>query len=157
MQSLITAKWIQVTLFCLGVLIVLFSVFLVGVTVGERKSRHFEDWSRNYPGMFIEAATSVPAIDRPSPGLRIDPRRVTVPLPHGIFGTVISVSDRSLIVQGKDHIEQTIIVTNKTSLRAGPNAINLFFIKPNAQVGVFGEPNAQGQIEAKLIRLFSQP
>lgn len=157
MQSLITVKWIQVTLFCLGIFIILFSVFLGGVTIGERKARHFDNWSRNYPSMFPRMYDPLESPNRLMPGMGLSPRRAPMPFPHGIFGTVISTSTGSLVVQGKDHIEQTILVTDKTIIRAGRDTASFSLIKQNAEVGVFGEPNAQGQIEAKLIRLFSQP
>lgn len=139
----------QRLLIACGILLVLVAVFTLGVRVGERKARHFSGWYENYGRMLPPPR----GFERE----RRAPMRAPMPSGHGVFGKVISISGNSLIIAGKEGMEQNVIVTSSTTIRIGNEDIapeSLPSPLPNTDAAVFGAPNAQGQIEARLIRLF---
>ncbi len=73
---------------------------------------------------------------------------------HGVFGKILSVSGSTLVVQGKDNVEQNVLVSTSTVIRVGREQGSLADIHADNQAAVFGTPNDQGQIDARLIRLF---
>lgn len=143
-------------LIVLGVLVILCGTFTLGLRVGERKAGHFSGWERGYRGMMPMMRWGAGRQDdRFSPMMR-----PLFPNGHGVFGNVLSVSDSSLVIQGKDGIEQTVLVTSSTTIRVGQETVALKDIPKDLsklQASAFGAPNAAGQIEARLIRLFTQP
>ncbi|MDP3794105.1 MAG: hypothetical protein Q8R07_05165, partial [Candidatus Uhrbacteria bacterium] len=130
-------KYILTILVSLGALILLLGAFSAGVHVGERRIRH---WLFNPHQNFR--------------GGRSPFERPLFPAGHGVFGKILSVSGSILVVQGKDRVEQDVLVTTSTMIRVGREEGSLANIRVDGQAAVFGSPNDQGQIEARLIRLF---
>ena len=147
MQELFKAKWFQYSLAVLGLLIIVIWSFTVGVGVGERKARHFSNWAQNYDRMF-DPRHDDRKPQQPPPG-----PMGNLPDAHGAFGKILSVSGSSIVIQGKDNLEQNILVTSSTEIRYGRERGTLQDLKPDTDAAVFGAPNNQGQIEARLIRL----
>lgn len=143
MPDFIRSKAFIMVLACIGALAVCLGIFMLGVNVGERKARHFSGWCENYDRMFM-----------PKRGPRGDIPFAPPPMPgaHGVFGKVLSVSDGSIVVQGKDGVEQNVLVTSSTEIRIGRERGTIQDIKADSEAAVFGAPNEQGQIEARLIR-----
>jgi hypothetical protein len=127
-------------------MILLLGAFAGGVTVGERKARHFSNFSENYNHMFGPRHIG--------PGDRLPFGMPMLPEGHGVFGKVISVSGSNLVINGKDNVEQNVTVASSTAIRIGREDGTLADILPDTDVAVFGAPNDQGQIEARLIRIF---
>lgn len=146
MQHFLHSTTIQRVLIVLGVLVILCGTFSLGLRIGERKAGHFSGWERGYRGMM--------------PMMRRGTDRPLFPNGHGVFGNVLSISDNSLVIQGRDGIEQTVLVTSSTTIRVGRETVELKDISKDLtklQASAFGAPNASGQVEARLIRLFNQP
>jgi hypothetical protein len=148
MSEFLKSRLFKVILICLGALILLIGSFSLGVTVGERKARHFSGFVENYGRMFPEQRRGPPENMPFAP----------LPLPdtHGVFGKVLSVSGQSLVVQGRDGMEQNVLVTSSTEIRIGRDRGTIQDVKPDADASVFGAANDKGQIEARLIRLFAK-
>jgi len=72
---------------------------------------------------------------------------------YGASGKIVKVALPSLVVASSDNTEKTILINNKTIIRQFRDAINSSSLKVGDSVVILGEPNAQAQIEAKLIRL----
>ncbi len=146
MQPTIPSKRLRLVIGTLAALILLCLAFMLGTKAGERRSRHFCNWSEHYPEMM-----------RPPRGGRgsFMPTR-PMPLPHGVFGRVLSATGTTLLIEGKDHFEQAVLIGTSTAIRTDRGVATSTDIQANMQVGVFGSPNAQGQIEAYLIRLFPE-
>lgn len=133
---------------------VLLFVFKVGVFVGYKKAQFSYRWGENYQRNFAG----------PRRGFLGDIKRgfgdKDFINAHGTFGEIIKIdtatsSEKSiLIVKGKDDAEKTIIVSNKTIIVKGRDAVKIDDIKVDAIIAVIGSPNEQGQIEARLIRVF---
>lgn len=153
MNSFSSSPTMQRLLIGLSALIILIGTFALGVNLGERKARHFSGWYENYGGMFHEHTPSMPKLGQPFPS--------RMPDAHGVFGKILSVSDTNFVIQGKDGIEQNVLVTSSTVIRIGNERTNMTDLHEeeilNLNAAAFGAPNGRGQIEARLIRLFTQP
>ncbi|TSA56386.1 hypothetical protein D4R42_03625 [bacterium] len=139
-------KWIIIGLAGFAVIILIFSA---GMFIGGMKARFsyrwaeeyhrnfagpqvgfFGDWQRDLPGgNFIES--------------------------HGVFGEIIELNDSGFVAKGRENIEIVIVIMDDTIIKRDGIAI-----KDGLKVGdlavIIGSPNQQGQIEAKLIRIFNQ-
>jgi hypothetical protein len=119
--------------------------FSLGLSIGERKIRHTNAWCQNYGALFQPRPSLIPG--RPF-------MHELLPPAHGVFGTILSVSQNQLVIQGKDGIEQNVEVTSSTRIRVDRNEGTFIDLQPQSTVSVLGAPNAGGQIEAHLIRVF---
>lgn len=145
MQTVITSKTVQIALGVVAVLILMCVSFLAGAKCSERRMRHFSNWSNHYPDMML-----------PHRGMRVMEfrGRPPMPLPNGVFGRVLSATGTNLIIEGRDHFEQNVLINASTTIRTERGTASIADIQPEMEVGVFGMPNEQGQIDARLIRLF---
>jgi len=73
---------------------------------------------------------------------------------HGAFGEIIQIDDSGLVVKGRGDVEKVIIATQDTTIQEGRETIKKEELKVGDQVVIIGSPNKEGQIEAKLIRVF---
>jgi hypothetical protein len=154
MSTLLQSTTTQRVLIALGALVVLCGTFALGVHIGERRAGYASGWERGYRHMmpigrgFDRRESNVQPMMPP-----------LFPNGHGVFGNVLSVSNDSLVIQGKDGIEQTVLVTTSTTIRVGTETVGIKDIPKDLtklQASAFGTPNASGQVEARLIRLFTQ-
>jgi len=138
------SKVFRMTLYVFGILLIAIFIFQVGVIVGFHKAsyeRASEDNYSNNLGLTDHQrfAGMMPEI---------------FPDAHGAIGKVIDTSHPPLItVEDKDGTEKAVLVTNDTILRKMRGTATASDLTPNTMVVVLGSPNAQGQIEAKLIRI----
>jgi len=138
--------------------IALFAVFLlvfkIGVFVGYKKAQFSYRWGENYQRNFAGPRRGF--FGNIKRGFE-DKDFINA---HGTFGEIIKIdtatsSEKSiLIVKGKDDAEKTIIISNKTIIIKGRDAVKSNDIKVDDRIAVIGSPNEQGQIEARLIRVF---
>ena len=135
----------SVLLSALVVLVLLISAFWMGTVVGERRARHYQGWS-NHHRPFMPMMRE----PRPFPPMRLP---VRPPSGNGVFGRVTSRSDTRLTITDRGGLEQTVLVTSSTAIRINDRTANVSDIQENEEVSVFGMPTAQGQIDARLIRL----
>ena len=138
-------------LIALGILIVLLFVFKTGVLVGYKKAQFSYRWGENYHRNF----------GGPRGGFLMDMRRSFGDKSdfinaHGTFGVVIKVDENTIVVKGKDDAEKTVVVSSTTIIESRREQLKVSNIKTDDQIVVIGSPNEQGQIEAKLIRIFQQ-
>jgi hypothetical protein len=152
MPQFIHSRIIIIALATLATLAILAGVFQLGVSVGERKSRHFTRWFENYDRNLMPPGSRRPGPNMPPGGMPMP----MLPNAHGVFGKILSVSDNSLIIQGKDNVEQNVIITSSTAIRIDRGVGTIQDLKPETEVSVLGAPNEQGQIQARLIRLFNK-
>lgn len=129
-----------------GLITVLFVMgsFWLGLAIGERRAQHFGGWCDSYRQAFLPPGRA--RVSMPMSGL---------PNPHGVFGRVVSRSGRTLVIQGNDDIDQSVLVTSSTPIRIGDRNGGLEDIYPEAQVAVFGIPSPSGQIVAHLVRVLT--
>jgi len=73
---------------------------------------------------------------------------------HGVAGTIISISDNSIIIKDKDNKENTISVNDGTVINQGRDTIKIGDLKNDVEIVVIGKPGDDGVIAAELIRVF---
>lgn len=76
---------------------------------------------------------------------------------HGVFGQIIKIDGQTLVIKGQDNVERVVLVKSDTSIRRLGEDIKLDNLKTNEFVTIIGDPNDQGQIEAKFIRVMPYP
>lgn len=137
-------KWIIVGL--LAFVMVVF-VFSAGIWVGGAKAKYSYRWAENYHknfggprGGFLDDLRSFPHGDLIEG--------------HGAFGEIIELNDLGFIIRGRNDVEKIIIITEDTVTRKGRETVENG-LKVGDNVTIIGSPNEEGQIEAKLIRVFN--
>jgi hypothetical protein len=146
------SKLVQGIIIGIVVVIVLLSVFAVGVRVGDRRAQfvgNFGDkFDRNFrgPGMMDNNGGGMFGLD-----LKDD--REMDPNSHGAVGQILTIDSSKIVVSGSDNLEKIILINKNTLVREFQTEKNLQDLKVGDSIVVIGSPNGQGQIEAKLIRI----
>ena len=137
-------KWIIIGL---AGFVVLVLVFGAGMKVGALKARYSYRWAENYHRNFAG----------PRGGFFSDwrnfPRGEYINA-HGVFGSIIKIDDNTIVAKGRDDVEKTVLVSDNTIIQKGRETVKLSDLKADESIVIIGSPNEQGQIEAKLIRVF---
>jgi len=135
-------KWLIIGLAGLAIIVLIFGA---GVFVGGLKAKFSCHWAENYHKNFAG----------PKNGFMEDWRKIP-PMPgdliesHGAFGEIIEMQENSFVMKGRENIEKVVLIKPDTIInKKGELAVG-------DQVVVIGSPNDNGQIEAKLIRIFSK-
>lgn len=138
-------------------LIILLIGFKAGMFVGFKKANFSFKWGENYhknfggpPGGFLRDFQGRDFIEgRGDLGqiIKID----------SIVSTSTSASTLSLIIKGRGDVEKIILVKDDAVIKSVRANIKPADLKVDDYIVVIGEPNDQGQIEAKLIRLSPLP
>lgn len=138
-------KWVIIGLVGFAVLIL---VFGAGVKVGTLKARYSYQWADNYHKNFAG----------PRGGFFGDWRRFPAGDfigGHGAFGEIIELNDSGFVIRGRADVEKIVVITEDTAIKKGQETIE-DGLQVGDRVTIIGSPNEEGQIEAKLIRLFSE-
>lgn len=151
-KEVVDSKWFKGTILTILGVIVLALVFSAGIGIGYRKANFSYQWGDNYHKMF--GGPSQGFMRQMPPPLEQMGMRDEFINPHGTAGSVIKVDGANLIIKGNDNIEKTILVSDKTVIRSGRQDIKAADLKVGDMTVTIGEPNDQGQINAKLIRVF---
>lgn len=137
-------KWIIIGIL-ITIIVLLF--FSLGMFVGFKKANFSFMWGENYHrnfagprGGFLEDFMGRDFIDS-----------------HGVFGQIIKIDESTIAIKDKDGVEKIILVNNDTTIKSPGGDIKIGDLRVNDIVVVIGDPNASGQIEAKLIRLMPPP
>jgi len=139
-------KWVIIVIIGFVVVALIFSV---GMLVGGMKARFSYRWAESYHKNFAG----------PQEGFFGDWRQLP-PFPgdfiesHGTFGQIIKIEGDTLVIKGRGDVEKVFLVTEKTIIQSGRKDIRISDLKVDDQVVIIGSPNEEGQIEAKLIRVF---
>ncbi len=136
-------KWVIVGLAGLAAVVLIFGA---GVFVGGMKARFSYRWAESYHknfagprGGFLDDWRKFPAGDFISG--------------HGAFGEIIEIKDNGFVIKGRENIEKVVIINQETTIAKGRETIK-DGLKVGDRVVIIGSPNDEGQIEARLIRLF---
>ncbi len=79
------------------------------------------------------------------------------PNAHGATGKILKLEAPNIIVEGRDNIEKVILINDKTKIQEGKMTVGSDDLRADDFVVVIGNPNNQGVIEAKLIRIVPSP
>jgi len=139
-------KWVIIGVVSFVIVVLIFGI---GMFVGGMKARFSYRWAESYHENFAG----------PQGGFFGD-WRAPIPFPgdfiesHGTFGQIIKIEGNTLIIKGRGDVEKVVLVTEKTIIQSGRKDIKILDLKVDDQVVIIGSPNEQGQIEARLIRVF---
>jgi uncharacterized membrane protein len=148
MSNFLESKKVRVVLWILGGLIVLFVVFGLGITVGYDRAGFAAGFDQNYYQNFYGASPGG------SIGMMAPPMPVAI---HGVVGTVIDLGTSTISVKDQQNNEQSVEVSPGTDIRNGNGNIMIGDMVVGDIIAVIGEPNNQGQIAARFIRIISAP
>jgi hypothetical protein len=123
----------------IGILILVLLIFSAGVAVGFHKASFGQTWEENYEQNF-GTRPGRPAFENS-------------PNASGAVGKIIKLSLPTMIVQDKEGAEKVVLIKDDTQIQKMRTGIMGSDLKLDDFVIVIGTPDAQGQIEAKLIRV----
>ncbi len=127
----------------IAALIIILIVFKLGMVVGERKAEFTFHWGDNYHRNF----------GGPREGFMKGFNDRDFIDANGTFGQIIKIDNSNLVVKGRDDIEKVILLDDKTVIKSLNETIKSSDLKVDDYIVTIGEPNDQGQIAAKLIRV----
>ncbi len=147
-KKLVTSEVTLIVLACLAGIFVLLGVFRLGVVVGHRQANFACQWSDNYTRIFGPPQALPMMHDFMRDGFMHG---------GGIMGSIIKIDGQNLVIKGEDGAEKSVLIDDKTILRQAQDDIKASDLKVDDKVTVIGQPDSQGQIDAKLIRVFENP
>jgi hypothetical protein len=142
-KKFFNSKTFKTTLSLIIGLIVLLLVFYAGIIVGFKKADFSFQWGENYHRNF----------GGPQRGVFGDFRGNDFIDAYGVFGQIIKIDNSTLVIKGSDNVEKIVLIKNDTVINRFRDNIKISDLQINDSIVVIGQPNNQGQIEAKLIRL----
>ena len=137
------SKSFKITSWVIIGLIVILLIFRAGTLVGFRKANFSYKWGENYHRNFAG----------PRGGFFKEFNDKDFIEANGIFGQIIKIDGPTLVIKGRNNVEEIVIVKDNTAIKHFTETIKLTDLKVNDYIVVIGEPNNAGQIEAKLIRI----
>jgi len=127
----------------IGAFVVLLFVFGAGMLVGFKKADFSFKWGENYHQNF----------GGPKRGILNNFSGNDFISGHGVFGRIIKIDDSTLVIDDRQDIEKIVVIRNDTIIKKFQETIKLTDLKVNDYIIVIGEPNSDGQTEAKFIRV----
>jgi len=133
----------------LGLAIIGLIIFQAGIAVGQHRSnftnRFGDNFERNFRG--------------PEKGMMPQgfPGEDLLPSGYGAVGEIINIALPNIIVAGPDNLEKTIVIGTDTLIREFQTELTSSDLQIGDHIITLGEPNDEGQINAKLIRLLPPP
>ncbi len=146
MSNFLESKRVRAVLWILSGLIVLFVVFGLGIAVGYERAGFAAGFDRNYYQIFFGGPPGGPI------GMMAPPMQGAI---HGVVGTVIDVGTSTISVTDQKNNEQSVAVSSGTVIRDGDSDSAIGDIAVGDQIAVIGEPDSNGQIGARFIRILS--
>lgn len=161
-----SSKKLKIASIIAGSIVAALVIFVAGVNVGIHKAKFSYKFGENYERNFMNPGMMNPGgpngqMGMGQPGFpdRIAnfPDRVegkNFRNPHGISGTIISISDNSLVIKDKDNKENSVAISDQTVIKSGRDDIKISDLKTNDQIVVIGKPGDDGKVNADFIRIF---
>lgn len=173
-NKIFESKTFRSVILIIGVVIVALLIFSCGMFVGFKKANFSNRFAENYRRDFGD----------PRGGMMREFSGRDLPTPHGVAGTIVKIelADDSataplqpsanssmpqskttppapklaatLVVQGQDNIEKTVLVTDFTRISKNRDTLKPADLKAGDKITIIGRPSDLGQIEARLIRIF---
>ena len=144
-KKIFESKTSNKILIAIGVAIIIVLIFSAGISVGFHRASFGRAWGDNYEHNF---------------GMRPGNMmfgRDNFPNSHGTTGKIIKIELPTIIVQDKNLTEKTVLIKNDTQIQEMREKVIINDLKIDDFIVVVGNPNEQGQIEAKLIRIMPFP
>lgn len=144
-ERILQSKLFRGVIVGVGICTIALIIFAGGVAIGGRKALFACKWNENYNRNFGGRAGFFPPEPPPFRGHMVGA--------HGVLGSIVSVLEDSIVVQGKDGIERNIMISDDTNIRRDNAKADRNALKIGDAVMVFGEPDDSGRIKAVMIRI----
>jgi hypothetical protein len=153
-------KKIVVITTVIGLFLLLLISFAAGVSVGFHKANFSSRFGENYERNFMGPRPDMMGHEFGPAGMMREKVGDFVGRGmrngHGIAGTIISISDNSIVIKDRDNKENTISVNDKTIINQGRDTIKIEDLTSENEIVVIGRPGDNGVIQADLIRVFNK-
>jgi hypothetical protein len=141
------SKKVRGILIGIVVCVILLVILSAGINIGEHKARFAGQFGDNFERNFVG----------PRDGMMGGNFGRMMPGGHGTIGEILSINLPQIIVSGPDNLEKTVLISTSTLIRRFQENIKISDLKTGDFVVIIGNPNQNGQIEAKLIRMMPNP
>lgn len=142
-NNILDSKLFRAIILSIAGLIVLVIVFGLGVFVGTKKADFSFKWAEQYHRNF----------GGPMEGFLGNMMGNEFTSDNGVFGQIIKIDGQTLTIKDRDNIEKIVTVDNKTTINFLRDNKKISDLKIGDNVVVIGEPTANGQIKAELLRI----
>lgn len=146
-KEFIQSRSFQGILIGLGIAILILIIFEAGASVGYHKAAFSFRSGDNFYRVFGDRRTTV---------FKVPVRNMPMEA-HGAAGNIVSVNLPTFVVADRDNVEKEVLIATDTILRHFDETIEPSDLTAGDFVVVFGEPNNDSKIEAKLIRVLPPP
>lgn len=147
-KSFAESKNFKKLIYAIGIVFIIFLIFQLGMIVGFRSASFSNDWGNNYERNFGPIHKTPPLV---KDNLR------DLPNAHGAIGKIIKIEFPNIVVLDKDQTEKVVVIKDDTNILERKDKITENSLIVDQFIIVIGNPNDQGQIEAKLIRIIPSP
>ncbi len=141
-KEIIQSKPYMTVALSISVVAVICLVFGGGMYIGYRKARFSYQWGENYHMNF----------GGPRGGFMRDFSGKDLINANGVAGQILKIDGSTLVIKGRDNVEKIVVVKDDTVINRFNEVVKLSDLKIDDLIVVIGEPNNNGQIEAKFIR-----
>lgn len=145
-KIMFSLRMLRIVLITVSVILISLFMFEAGMVVEFRKASFGKSWDEHYLDNFG------PRRHGPLGAMPDE-----FPAAHGTIGTVVRVALPTLVVAGPDNAEKVIVISDDTQIRRMRDTLAPSDLVPSESVVVIGDPNADGQIRARFIRILPQP
>jgi len=146
LENINKSRIVRIILITICAIIVLLGILQIGITIGEEKVRYTGQFGNYFENNFMgQMRGPMEFFDNDLPG------------GHGVVGKIISMSSTEIVISGQDNIEKIVSITDKTIFRKFKDDVTASDLKIGDFVVVIGNPDSQGKVEAKLLRVMPAP
>lgn len=145
-EDISKSKIVRQVIIGICIMIVALCILFLGINIGEHRARYAGQFGNNFERNFMGPD-----------GMRGGMFGDGLPGGHGAAGEIVSINLPQLIISGPDSIEKVVALKDSTIVREFQNNIKSSDLKVGDFVVVLGNPNEQGEIEAKLVRVMPNP
>ncbi len=133
-------------LYCIGIALVILTIFQAGVFVGYHKASFSYGHDDNFYRSF----------GHPHGGMFPGGMHDNFMNENGAAGNIIKITLPTIVV-AEDNIEKIVSIGNDTMIRSGALTLKAGDLKVGDFIIVIGSPNTDSQVVAKLIRIVPPP
>lgn len=144
MKEFLSLQKFKRLLLVIGGFAVVFLIFGLGVAVGYHKALFSSSMGQNYYRDFYGDARKEP----------LQGFGEHTPNTHGVTGSVIGVSSTTIALRDGDNNERSVVIASDTVIKKMNDTISVDKIHTGDNVAVIGEPNENGQVRARFVRVF---
>jgi hypothetical protein len=137
MQKIARSKTFLIIIYIILGILVFVAIFAAGLQVGLRRAQYDKAWRNQYLENF--GPSNQPPSD------------------HGTIGKILSTPLPLVIVEDRSGIEKTIVIGPNTNIRDGNVSLTSLQLTPDEFIVAIGDPDSNGQIQARFIRVLPAP